>query len=286
MKRIQSTLRMRSLLACGPFVIAGLLASGGVSDAKAIDAAACGEKTVVNVNLIDFDPAVGDVHARLHLCLPPSKISKEQAPKRDTVMVDTETVDESILEISSKKPFSNYDTFINAKYQVDDPGSQFMYPFDEHTTYIHFFVTERNAGLARIPISFDCTSCFFDGFQVNITDAGTTATDVRKNIRIRRTMPIKVFSVFLAIAMWTMTVVVLVLAIRVSRQTRSAPEITTMAFIGGLLFAFPAIRGAQPNVPPMGVLSDYLAFFWDEFILVVALVVVMIAWLRYPREAK
>ncbi len=59
-----------------------------------------------------------------------------------------------------------------------------------------------------------------------------------------------------------------------------------MGFIAGLLFAFPAIRGAQPRVPPMGVIVDYFGFFCDEFILIGTLIVVMIAWLRFPEEKK
>jgi hypothetical protein len=86
--------------------------------------------------------------------------------------------------------------------------------------------------------------------------------------------------------MWAMTILVLVLATRVSRKKKKAPEVATMGFIGGLLFAYPAIRGSQPRVPPMGVLSDYYGFFWNEFILIFALAVVMIAWVRFPEEEE
>jgi hypothetical protein len=79
---------------------------------------------------------------------------------------------------------------------------------------------------------------------------------------------------------------VLVLAIRVAHRKDEAPEISTMGFIAGLLFAFPAIRSAQPRVPPMGVIVDYFGFFCDEVILIATLIVVMIAWLRFPEAKK
>ena len=56
-------------------------------------------KALVILDLIDFDPAIGDVHGRLHLRLPPEMLSKDQSPTRDLTLVDADTVDESVLRI-------------------------------------------------------------------------------------------------------------------------------------------------------------------------------------------
>jgi hypothetical protein len=72
-----------------------------------VDAAAAGDKPIIEINVIDFDPTTGDVHARLHLRLPPSLVSKQGAPTHSLVFVDTTTVDESIVKLSSKEPFSS-----------------------------------------------------------------------------------------------------------------------------------------------------------------------------------
>ncbi len=165
-------------------VIIGLVALGGITRAKAAVPPAAAAKPVVEVNLIDFDPALGDVHARLHLRLPSSMLLQDEAPAKDLVFVDAANIDESILKIPSKEPFSAYDDFINTRYQVNDPGSQFMYPFDEHETDIHFFLAEDDGStnlqhIRPIPIAYDCSNCSFDGFQVAVTDAGTTPTEVR-----------------------------------------------------------------------------------------------------------
>jgi hypothetical protein len=274
-------------LAVMPLAIAGLVAFCNVGIAEPIDAPATGPTPLVEVDLIDFDPAIGDVHGRLHLRLPASMITQEEEPTRDLVFVDADTVDESVLKLSSKSPYSYYDGFINSRYQVNDPGSQFFYPFDRHQTYLHFFLARNDAkGLTKIPIAYDCSGCVFDGFDLSITDAGTTKTDVRLKVDIRRTNPTIIFSVFLAIAMWSITIVVVILSIRVARRKDAAPEVSTMGFIAGLLFAFPAIRSAQPRVPPMGVIVDYFGFFCDEVILIGALILVMIAWLRFREEEK
>jgi hypothetical protein len=272
--------RFWALSLCAVATLVGWTTACGLTSAQPVDAAAAGNKPEIEINLIDFDPEVGDVHARLHLRLPPAMISEEAAPTHDLVFVDATNVDESILKLSSKEPYSYYDGFINSRYQVNDPGSQFMYPFDEHVTYVHAFLAENEGNrLVRLPVDYDCSDCEIDGFHVAVTDDGTTPTEVRLKVTIRRTTPIIVFSVFLGIAMWAMTLLVVVLAIRVIRGSRrKAPEVATMGFIGGLLFAFPAIRSAQPRVPPVGVFSDYLAFYWCEFLLMFMLVGVMVAW--------
>ncbi len=282
--------RVVALLAFAVFVLARSSASGAGADATRGQVIA-GDKAVVAIDLIDFDPAVGDVHARLHLILPQSMLGKDATPAHDLTFVDEATVDESILKLSSTTPFSYYDGFASARYQVGDPGSEFSYPFDRHVTAIDFFLAQQitsggKTTFKRLPITYDCSGCSFDGFKVTIADAGTTPTEVRLKVSIRRSTPIIVFSVFLAVAMWAMTILVLILAIRVSRKKKHAPEVGTMGFIGGLLFAYPAIRGAQPRVPPMGVLSDYYGFFWNELILIVALACVMFAWVRFPEPPE
>lgn len=282
--------RVVALLACALFVLAGLGSSGARADSTRGRVVA-GNTAVVAIDLIDFDPAVGDVHARLHLILPASMLTKDATPVHDLTFVDEATVDESILKLSSTTPFSYYDGFASARYQVNDPGSEFSYPFDRHETAMDFFLAQQTTRggkqtFKRLPLTYDCSGCSFDGFKVTITDAGTTPTEVRLRVQIRRSTPIIVFSVFLAVAMWAMTILVLVLGIRVSRKKKHAPEVGTMGFIGGLLFAYPAIRGAQPRVPPMGVLSDYYGFFWNELILIVALAIVMIAWVKFPEPPE
>jgi hypothetical protein len=61
--------------------------------------------------------------------------------------------------------------------------------------------------------------------------------------------------------------------------TLEAPEMGEMAFCAALLFAFPAIRNAQPFAPTMGMLSDYLGFFWAESIVAISLIIKLNIWL-------
>ena len=67
-------------------------------------------------------------------------------------------------------------------------------------------------------------------------------------------------------------------------KSHSPPDINEMAFGGALLFAFPAIRNIEPFVPPMGVLSDFVGFFWAESIVAIALIIHLYCWLQRKRH--
>ena len=272
------------IIAYATVLFVGVLLCTPVRADEPANGQTAGPIPVVEVNLIDFDPSAGDVYARLHLQLPAAMLEANDSPLHDVRLVDSQTVDSPILKISANVPFSYYDDFIAARYQVNDQGTQFMYPFDAHNTSLGFFVSQDmgHGKFERLPIKYDCSQCTVDGFDVSIHDDGTTPTDVRLRVNITRTKPIIIFSLAIALAMWAMTIVVVLMAYRVIRLNKEVPDVATMGFIGGLLFAFPAIRSTQPRVPPMGVLSDYYGFFWCEFILIVALVVVTIAWIRFP----
>jgi Domain of unknown function (DUF4436) len=51
-----------------------------------------------------------------------------------------------------------------------------------------------------------------------------------------------------------------------------------------LIFGLPAIRNAQPGVPPVGVLGDYISFIWAEIIVGVSAVIIIWTWLLRSRK--
>jgi len=97
-------------------------------------------------------------------------------------------------------------------------------------------------------------------------------------VELRRTLPIRCYSVFIALLMLLISISVFRMALKRLRGM-GAPEMGEMAFCAALLFAFPAIRNAQPFAPPMGVLSDYLGFFWAESLVAVTLLIKLNMWL-------
>ena len=77
--------------------------------------------------------------------------------------------------------------------------------------------------------------------------------------------------------MWALSIAVLFLMISVLVRGRKA-EIAMFSFMAALLFAFYAVRNSQPNVPPIGVLSDFLGFFWAELIVGACLLAGVFTW--------
>jgi hypothetical protein len=46
-----------------------------------------------------------------------------------------------------------------------------------------------------------------------------------------------------------------------------------------LIFGLPALRNAQPDVPPLGALGNYFSFIWAELIVAASAVITIWIWL-------
>uniref|UniRef100_UPI001882A234 DUF4436 family protein n=1 Tax=Microcoleus sp. LEGE 07076 TaxID=915322 RepID=UPI001882A234 len=90
---------------------------------------------------------------------------------------------------------------------------------------------------------------------------------------------LKFFALVIIVIMWVLSIMALLLALKVM-QSGKLPEVGMLSWTAVMLFAFPAIRNAQPGVPPVGTASDFLSFFWTEIIVVVALVIIGSCWLK------
>ena len=251
-----------------------------------------GSNPVLSMNLIGFDAVTGDLRARHNLRIPASEVSSLHSPKQTYYLVDPfDTQSPTFLAIRSQVPYSVYDNFLTSIYQVEDAGSQFLYPFDTHRARIRLFL-DREEGLGpggrpelkRQPFTFDFNVPTFEGYDVTMTptpDNSPTLLDLE--VTLKRTLPIRCYSVFIALLMLLISVSVLRMARKRFKSTEP-PEMGEMAFCAALLFAFPAIRNAQPFAPPMGVLSDYLGFFWAESLVAISLIIKLNIWLRRKKH--
>lgn len=119
-------------------------------------------------------------------------------------------------------------------------------------------------------------------------EAGTDASDPEvaiADLALKRSPTVVGFAVFAMIAMWAIAIVVGVQAWAIASRGR-VPEPDIMSYMAALLFAFPVLRDALPGTPPVGTLSDFLAFFWAEAIVAVALIVTLISWLVARRLGR
>jgi hypothetical protein len=273
------------------FVLTVILAAMG-SVARAEESAFTkGSNPVLGVNLIAFDPSNGELKARLSLKLPKSDTDPETfSPYRTYQLVDELTIYPSLLEIKSTVPYSALDNFMDTTYQVNDAGKQFLYPFDHHQTRLKVFVRRQVAGdspkpkLEYVPFTVDSTRAGFTGYDIRLLPReNNSPTQLDVEVDIQRTLPTKIFCVFLAVMMLVVAMGYSWMALKV-HKSRTHPDINELVFGGALLFSFPAIRNIQPLAPPMGVLTDYAGFFIAESIVAVTLIIELFLWIRRKKH--
>lgn len=250
-----------------------------------------GSNPVLGINLISFDPSNGELKARLNLRLPKSDTDPQTfSPFRTYQLIDELTITPSLLEMKSTVPYSALDNYINTTYQVNDAGKQFLYPFDHHQTRLKVFVRRQVPGDSPKPlfeeIAFekDASLASFTGYDISLMPRDkNSATQLDVEVDIQRTMPTKVFCVFLSVMMLVVAFGYSWMALKI-HAAKVPPDINEMVFGGALLFSFPAIRNIQPLAPPMGVLTDYAGFFIAESLVAVTLIVELYFWIMRKRH--
>ncbi|GFZ86540.1 hypothetical protein GCM10011408_01190 [Dyella caseinilytica] len=239
------------------------------------------DRPVVGINLVSFNPIVGDVKGRLTVVWPKSMLSKDFGLYHDARLLEGDSIDDSIWNMPGNEPFITFNSTIKTLSEVEGNGSQYLYPFDTHRIRMKIGLVTATAdgdGWQPMPFDVDCTKCEFEGFTVTALGHFDEQGYYDAEFTMRRTLPTKLFSISLNIIMVLIALIVLIMALRILYY-RESPEVSSLGFIGGLLFAIPAVRELQPKIPSMGLMIDYVGFFWAEGFLVTALLIVMICWL-------
>ncbi|MBX7220977.1 MAG: DUF4436 domain-containing protein [Blastocatellia bacterium] len=103
------------------------------------------------------------------------------------------------------------------------------------------------------------------------------------DLEIERTPTVKIFSMFILICFWALTITILSLTWAVTFRERKL-EFAMFTFMAGMLFAFPAVRNLQPNIPPLGTLTDFLSVFWCQGIIVLCITTLLGIWIFRPAK--
>lgn len=122
------------------------------------------------------------------------------------------------------------------------------------------------------------------GFKLDATlDKLSKGNLTLVNLTVHRFSTIVIIVIFAMALMWMITLTVMLMLLSVVLRERKI-EFGMFAFMAGFLFSFVAFRNAMPGVPPIGTLSDYLAFFWGYALLSLSLIVLTITWLIRPAK--
>jgi len=161
------------------------------------------------------------------------------------------------------------------------------YPFDRHIAKVAISIDPLPSIRKKFaPFELNPVPLVFK-FNADVPGFDITYKPLKENssifiyidVRTTRSLPVKFFALTIIVIMWVLSIMALLLALKVMKSGK-LPEIGMLSWTAVMLFAFPAIRNAQPGVPPVGTASDFLSFFWTEIIVVVALVIIGSCWLK------
>ncbi len=136
-----------------------------------------------------------------------------------------------------------------------------------------------------LPFKIDCQKCMIEGLDFDIRESINSDLSHKLLITINRTLPTQIFCVFVSVLLLIIALLVSLIIINALKDP-FRPETNTLSFVGALVFAIPVVRNLQPGVPPMGVSIDYFGFFEVEFVLVIALIVIIFNWLYKPEDLR
>ena len=133
----------------------------------------------------------------------------------------------------------------------------------------------------EVPIAVDFYGSI-PGMKIEAAKSSDSDDDyVGIDMKIGRSATVIFFSLFITFLMWGATIVVVLLVLSVILRGRKI-EVGMFSFLSALLFALVAVRNSQPGVPPIGVFSDFISFFWAEVILALCLLTLVFTWLLRP----
>ncbi|KAJ3414125.1 hypothetical protein HDV05_007069 [Chytridiales sp. JEL 0842] len=152
-------------------------------------------------------------------------------------------------------------------------GNPDNYPFETYTSNLlqvaSTTLPPRSSTPQRLPLQIFLVGAL-QGFKIETlelldrSDNGD-GTLLSLQIEIKRSRTTRLFSMFVVVLMWVLCLLTVVMA-GLPWLKRRKVDIPTIAFGMGLLFALPAIRNAQPGVPPIGCVIDTISFFWSMII--------------------
>lgn len=281
-------------------LIATLLTALAVHAQSNDQAAKTPDYIEVTGKIISIDTSKGDVSTRLEF-VPHGKFANEDGSLTKNVKFDTASANgKQEITFDKGKRMSATEVVLNMY-----DGEVTDYPFDKHKVELVFFFTIKPDKAADKPkpaepaaegeakpatsteadeeeevdvpftLDFEPKMAGYNFTMERSKDSDDTYVDLE--IGVARSSMITLFSVFIMLLMWGVTLAVVFLIFTVVIKKRKA-EIAMFSFIATLLFAFVTVRNSQPGVPPVGTYSDNLSFFWVEGILGLCLVAVVLTW--------
>ncbi len=168
---------------------------------------------------------------------------------------------------------------------VDLDGDVSDYPIDRYAGRVDLDVSLAAADAAAngpaVPLRVNFKDSLRGMDAYASLDPASADGDVSLGLTITRSRTTLAFAVFIMFATALVTAVVIIVVSLMILQRRKF-EFGTLGWIGGLMFALPAVRNIMPGIPTVGALSDFIVLFWALGFLVAGMIWVAVVWMRNP----
>ncbi len=104
------------------------------------------------------------------------------------------------------------------------------------------------------------------------------------NLNLRRADNLIMVSILISATMISLAVTLLFVVLRLVGLPKEEMSIMPLSMSFALIFGLPALRNAQPDVPPIGAFCDYISFIWAELIVAVSGLLFAWRWLRATKR--
>ncbi len=285
------------------------------SGTKVIDISQAGDSATshveTHVKLMSIDPVKGDASARFEFEPSENLTAEDGSLKEDLKLYVNSANGKQEIDFPKGKLM----TPVEAVFNMHD-GQATEYPFDKYIADIDIYISrppkkdeakktespavakpaadgeEHPAAEAKkeeaddnedLAISVDFSGSI-PGYKIDAAKAKYSEVDfVGVETHIERSGTVRFVSMFVAAVTWLLTIGVLFLVLSLIFRGRTI-EVSMFSFMGAMLFGFYAIRNSQPNVPPIGVYSDFMSYIWCEIIIGACLIVGVVAWVLRPSK--
>lgn len=233
----------------------------------------------MHMKLTSIDPIRGDVAMRVEFLPKGNLVGPTHELTHDITVFLPTANGKTEFEFKKGKHMAPIDVTVGL---FDGYASD--YPFDNYETLFDVYadmVTGDKAtaaeNTAELPVVVSLAGSI-PGYQIAIEkNTENNATWVEATVHIKRSIAVVAFSTFVMLLMWGLSISVLLMVI-VLLFRKQKIEIGLFGFMSALLFAFYGLRNGQPSIPPIGVYSDFVAFFWAEILVAVSLLVTALTW--------
>ena len=260
-----------------------------------------------HVKLVSIDPIKGDLSARFEFEPSDNLMAEDGGLKEDLKLFVNSANGKQEIDFPKGKIMSPVESTFNMH-----GGQATEYPFDKYVADIDLYIVKPPVKKPAAPtagepkkdgeetpakeekkadddddnelaLSVDFTGSI-SGYDIQAAKAKYSEVDfVGIETNIERSGTVQFVSIFVSVLTWLLTIGVLLLVISLLVRGRKV-EIAMLSFMGAMLFGFYAIRNSQPNIPPIGVYSDFMSYIWCEVIIGACLAACLIAWVLRPSK--